>query len=180
MTETQIQPATGGAGTSPVASQYLCCWLGGQCFALAVDAVREIRALGAWSVLPGGPAWVLGVMNLRGLVIPLIDLRIRLRLAPVEQDGPPVMVVVASGGKLAGLVVDGVQEVVELTVADRAGSGHEVTCGPVEGLASMDGRVVVVLSIEAIVDGRKWDERPEGVSGGPGGAEEREYVELVR
>lgn len=179
MTETQVRPGAGGADPRPAASQYLSCWLGGQHFALPVSAVREIRALGAWSVLPGSPPWVLGVMNLRGLVIPLIDLRVRLGVPSVEHDGPPVMVVVATGSRLAGLVVDGVQEVVELTPGERPGSGSGPSRGPVEGLASAEGRVVVVLNVDVIVDGRQWDVQPASASG-PGGAEETEYVELVR
>ena len=74
-------PDSGGAAGGEDTGQYLCFWLGKQTYAMPVSEVHEIRAAAVWRELPWSPPWVLGVMNLRGLVIPLCDLRVRLAIA---------------------------------------------------------------------------------------------------
>jgi purine-binding chemotaxis protein CheW len=156
-------------GTQSGGALYLCFWLGPQTYALPVEQVREIRATGAWSTLPGSPPWVLGVMNLRGLVIPLYDLRMRFSSAPAAPGAVPVLVVVAAGGKRAGLMVDGVMDVTEIApecVRPRGGgSSPEARC--VTGVASLDDSVVIVLDAAALLnadlpgaDCRALDARP--------------------
>lgn len=136
----------------PAAAQYLCFWLGTQSYALPVGEVREIRAMGSWCSLPGSPAWVLGAMNLRGLVIPLIDLRIRFSIAPAAPGVAPVLIVATAGGKLAGLVVDGVMDVADIAhEALRHGPEDEaasVEARCVTGVASLGDSVVIAWNIE--------------------------------
>lgn len=134
--------------------QYLCFWLGAQSYALPVGEVQEIRATGAWSTLPGSPAWVLGVMNLRGLVIPLFDLRMRFGIAPDPSvSQAPVLIVAALAGKLAGLVVDGVMDVADIedSAVRPAGAGSSLEASCVTGVASLGGSVVIVLNARALL-----------------------------
>ena len=136
------------------AAQHLCFWLGEQSYALPVEQVQEIRATGAWSTLPGSPHWVLGVMNLRGLVIPLYDLRLRFGVAPGSQaSAVPVLIVVAAKGKLAGLVVDGVMDVTDIPAASvrPAGGGSSMEARCVAGVATLGQSVAIILDAGALM-----------------------------
>lgn len=148
--------------------QYLCFWLGAQSYALPVGEVREIRAPGAWSTLPGSQAWVLGVMNLRGLVIPLLDLRLRFGIAADPSVSPaPVLIVAALAGKLAGLLVDGVMDVagIDDSAVRPAGAGSNLESRCVTGVASLGESVVIVLNASALLN---WEAGPGG-DGAPAG-----------
>lgn len=152
-----------GAAEQQETAQFLTFWLGSQSYALAVSEVQEIRATGTWSTLPGSPAWVLGVMNLRGLVIPLFDLRIRFSIAAGEHhSAAPVLIVVASRGKLAGLVVDAVMDVTDIPKQSirPAGGKASVDARCVSGVASLGDSVVILLDAAALMI---WEGEP-----GPG------------
>jgi purine-binding chemotaxis protein CheW len=170
------------------ANQHLCFWLGSQIYALPVGEVQEIRAVGGWSALPGTPKWVLGAMNLRGLVIPLLDLRTRFAIEPAAQIAAAVLIVISAGKKLAGLAVDGVMDVTSLSqpaprqggAADRDG---EARC--VAGVAALGESVVIVLDAKALMG---WEADSGGSAAhdrgedGPGQPEPEgvEHVAMVR
>jgi purine-binding chemotaxis protein CheW len=79
-------------------------------FCIDIRAVREIRGWTAAVRMPHTPAYVLGVINLRGLVMPVLDLRARLGLGETVASTRHVIVVVQDGARVAGLLVDSVQE----------------------------------------------------------------------
>lgn len=141
------------------ASQHLSFWLGEQCYALPVIAVQEIRAMGASSILPGSPPWVLGIMNLRGLVIPVIDLRRRFGIAAARETGAAaVMIVASAGGKLGGIVVDGVRDVCEIAPESlrpvQAAVADTVDARCVAAVATLGEEVVIVLDAMALLLGQ--------------------------
>lgn len=84
--------------------------IGGQEFCIDIRSVREIRGWTAATQMPQTPSYMLGVINLRGAVMPVIDLRCRLGLGMTEVTSRHVIVVIQHGAQLAGVVVDGVQE----------------------------------------------------------------------
>lgn len=84
--------------------------IAGQEFCMDIRAVREIRGYTTATPLPHTPAYILGVINLRGAVMPVLDLRDRLGLGRTEPSSRHVIVVVQHGDRLAGLLVDAVQE----------------------------------------------------------------------
>jgi purine-binding chemotaxis protein CheW len=84
--------------------------IAGQEFCIDIRAVREIRGWTQASPMPQAPDYFLGVINLRGLVMPVIDLRRRLGLGPSEIGARSVVVVVMQDDRVAGLLVDAVQE----------------------------------------------------------------------
>jgi purine-binding chemotaxis protein CheW len=88
--------------------------LGAECFAFPVDTIAEIVRVGTITRVPDAPAAVRGIVNLRGRVIPVVDLRLRLGLVPTP-PGPQARVLVATlRGRSIGLLVDSVAEVVRL------------------------------------------------------------------
>ncbi len=84
--------------------------IAGQEFCIDIRAVREIRGYTASTPLPHTPPYILGVINLRGAIMPVLDLRDRLGLGLTEASSRHVIVVVQHGERMAGLLVDAVQE----------------------------------------------------------------------
>lgn len=84
--------------------------IGGQEFCIDIRSVREIRGWTPATQMPHTPSYMLGVINLRGAVMPVIDLRRRLGLGATEVSSRHVIVVIQHGAQLAGVLVDGVQE----------------------------------------------------------------------
>jgi len=84
--------------------------IGGQAFCIDIGAVREIRGWTPTTPMPHTPEYILGVINLRGAVMPVLDLMNRLGLGKAQTSSRSVIVVVQHGTRLAGLLVDAVQE----------------------------------------------------------------------
>jgi purine-binding chemotaxis protein CheW len=102
---------------SPKSLELISFEIGGQAYCIDIRAVREIRGWTPVTRMPHTPPYVLGVINLRGLVMPIIDLRNRLGLGVTEPSSRHVIVVVQDGDRIAGLLVDAVQETFMVDVA---------------------------------------------------------------
>ena len=134
--------------------QYLTIRLGQQEFGIAILDVQEIRGWSAATPVPNAPEHFRGVINLRGTVVPVIDLRRKFRMAVPDDDRLSVTVVVRVGGKVVGLVVDGVSDVLDImpdaiSQPPDIGDGHEVTS--LSGIARSGDRLVSILSMARIV-----------------------------
>jgi purine-binding chemotaxis protein CheW len=131
--------------------------LAGEEYGLGILTVQEIRGWSAVTAIPHAPVWVLGVIDLRGVVVPVIDLRRRFELEPA-QFGPSTVVIVLrvpSGGqeRTVGLVVDEVSEVYDLDAsAYRAlpELGSAAASEVVLGLAQTDGKTLILLNAERL------------------------------
>lgn len=134
----------------------------GEEYGIDILRVQEIKGWSEVTRVPRTPAYMLGVMNLRGVIVPVIDLRQRFGLQPRPYDGSTVVVVVrvqlAAGGgsKTVGIVVDGVSEVCDFALdaimpPPRAGGRIEQAC--VSGLATAGARMVSLIDIDALVAG---------------------------
>ncbi len=140
--------------------QYLTFALAGGAFAIPILSVREIRCWEAVAQIPRSPDYVLGVMNLRGTVVPVLDLRTRLGIERRERTATSVVIVVrvdlANGNEvLIGCLVDGVSDVVSFT-ADSACPTPDA-CGTVDthfiaGVATVDAQLVMVLDLVRLVE----------------------------
>jgi len=126
----------------------------GSDFGIDIRSVREIRGFTASTPLPQAPEFVLGVINLRGAVMPVLDLRARLGLGVTEASGRHVIVVVHHGETLAGLLVDAVQETMILP-ADQLQPPPRYEGGPTDGfvdaLIPLEGRILSLLSVSALL-----------------------------
>ena len=125
----------------------------GQLFGLDVMAIREIRAWTPVTRLPGVPHYVAGVVNLRGTVLPVVDLAARLGWPATEATARHAIIVTQSGGQVRGLIVDSVSDIV--AIADEAlqpppaPSGDSVVAF-LEGLVTHDERMIMVLDLETL------------------------------
>lgn len=113
--------------------------------------VQEIRSYEKPTLLPHGPAHLLGVVNLRGTIVPLMDLRVRLQLAQATYDAHTVVIVVNVGQRVVGLVVDSVSDVLSLRPEQmRPVPALESGFAPEHLLAlgCVDERTLLLLDIE--------------------------------
>lgn len=126
---------------------------GGQGFCVTITSIREIRRWSQVTALPFAEEAVLGVMNLRGAVIPIIDLAARLGLGRTEIGARNIVVVVAIGRRIMGLLVDSVSEILSVdsqtirpnpTLRRDGGNSH------VTGLLPVDDIMLRVLDLDAL------------------------------
>ena len=128
--------------------------LGGEEYGIDILAVQEIRAYEKPTRIANAPAGVLGVVNLRGAVVPIVDLRVRLGFENPKYDIFTVVIILNMGGQMSGVVVDAVSDVLQLKAGDLR-EPPELARGlsaiPVEGLALVDDRMVVLLDVASLV-----------------------------
>lgn len=137
--------------------QLLTFCIGEQFLGVDIMAVREIRAWTPTTRIPSAPDYVKGVVNLRGSVLPVIDLSCRLGWGRVDPEERHVIIVVQIGDALHGLFVDAVNDIVtaddtELQPPPRV-AGHTAS-DFLEGVASVDNRMVMVLTLDSLVEQR--------------------------
>jgi len=123
-------------------------------YAVNIARVHEIIRLQQITVIPGAPDCVEGVINLRGKVIPVLDLRKRFRLRAIEHTRASRVVVVEIAGQTLGLVVDGVSEVLRIAT-DRIEPPSQLITGVdsryLRGIAKLDGRLVILLDLDRVL-----------------------------
>lgn len=125
--------------------------LGQEEYGMDILRVQEIRSYEKPTLLPHGPAHLLGVVNLRGTIVPVIDLRVRLQLAQATCDAHTVVIVVNVGQRVVGLVVDSVSDVLSLRPEQmRPVPALESGFAPEHLLAlgCVDERTLLLLDIE--------------------------------
>lgn len=125
----------------------------GQIFALDIMAIREIRAWTPVTPMPRVPAYVAGVVNLRGTVLPVIDLAARLGWAATEATPRHAIIVCQVNGQSQGLIVDSVSDIVALdteSLQPPPTTGQEDVAPFLEGLAAIEDRMVMVLDLQAL------------------------------
>ena len=141
------------------AGKYLIFQLGSEEFGTEVLKVREIMGVLDITSIPQTPAYVKGVINLRGKVIPVVDLRLKFGLAPQEYTPRTCIIVVrtrqADLDLMIGMVVDGVAEVLTLSETDIEDSpdfGPGVDMPYLKGMAKVKGRVKILLDIDEVLN----------------------------
>ncbi len=146
MSTAATSAATGG--------QLLTFRLGEEAFGLEILRVQEIKGYSAITPLPNAPPHVKGVMNLRGAVVPIVDLRRKFGMAPTEYTRFTVIVLVTVGPKLVGLVVDAVSDVIELAAGDiepppELDASVDLSC--LTGLGKSGDHLITLLDIDRVV-----------------------------
>ena len=136
-----------------MARQLITFHLGNQSFGLDIMAIREIRAWSPTTRLPHVPPYVVGVVNLRGTVLPVIDLAARLGWEPVSPTDRHVIIVAQINGQLRGLIVDAVSDIVTAQDEDiqpPPATGSDAVVPYLEGLVAQEDRMVMVLDLPGL------------------------------
>ncbi|MFN3610849.1 chemotaxis protein CheW [Tepidimonas sp.] len=129
--------------------------LGAEEYGIDILRVQEIRSYENPTRIANAPSHILGVVNLRGVIVPVVDLRIKLGCEKVEYNGLTVVIVLNVKGRVVGAVVDSVSDVLELP-RDQIRSAPEMASSTVDtafitGIASVGERMLILMDIEALM-----------------------------
>lgn len=154
--ETQTSPSEKTASfTTQDTCQFLTFTVGKEEYGVDIMAVREVKGWSATTRLPNSPEYLRGVLNLRGSIIPIFDLRARFGDALTEATDKHVIVIINVDSRTIGLLVDSVSDILTVESGDirPAPSTHETAdIRFISGLIGIDERMVVLLDINRLVD----------------------------
>ena len=156
--QTDARETIKSAPSGGTTHQYLSFFLGGEEYATDILTVQEIKGWDTVTRVPYSPNYILGVINLRGSIVPVIDLRVRFSLERAAFDAATVVIVVhvagTRGERIVGIVADAVSDVYSVSSAsiqpppDVMGSVDHMF---VVGLANLDDKLLIILDIERLV-----------------------------
>lgn len=135
-------------------SQYLTVNLAHEEYGIDILAVREIRGWTPVTRIPQAPGYVLGVLNLRGAIVPVIDMRLRFGLEREEYGITTVTVIITVAGRLFGVVVDAVSDVLDVTpdaIRPVPDMGTTVDTEYLKGLTAAGERMVLLLDVDKLL-----------------------------
>lgn len=136
--------------------EYLSFRLGAESYGIDILKVQEIRNFGSVTKIVNAPAFILGVIDLRGIIVPIVDLRIKFGLPDVAYDEFTVAIVLNVAGRVVGIVVDAVSDVLSFDDEQvKAAPAFSSALGTqyVTGLASSDGALTILIDIEHLMTG---------------------------
>ena len=144
------RPAT-GPGDETV--QFISFRIGEEEFAIDIMAVREIKGWTETTVLPNQPDYLLGVLNLRGLIVPIFDLRCRFGMGLTTATRAHVVIIVSVMDRTVGLLVDAVSDI--LTVTDEnmqptPDIANEAAKAYARGILAIEGRMICLIELDAL------------------------------
>ncbi len=129
--------------------------IGDQEFCVDIMGVREIRGWTKATPLPHSPGYVMGVINLRGAVLPIIDLSARLGLKAAEPSERHVIIVVQIGSRSAGLLVDAVSDILTVTGEDIQPTpemSSDLERSYARGILAIEKRMICLIELGALID----------------------------
>lgn len=151
MTETKIPTPERPAADS---RQYVTFWLNEEVYAIDALAVQEIIELGAVTKVPHLPDFFKGVINLRGTIIPIVDLKCKFGMASGDYRKHTCVVVTEIEGRVMGLIVDTVSDVLQIageSLAAAPSFGTQVNTDFIKGMARVEGALVIILDLAEIL-----------------------------
>lgn len=146
-------------GTGIVSSgEYLTFTLGKEEYGIDILKVQEIRGYEAPTRIANAPPFIKGVINLRGVIVPIIDLRIKFNLGEPSYDQFTVVIILNIGRRVVGAVVDGVSDVIQLgseSLRPAPEFGSILDTRYILGLGTLDERMIIVVDIESLMSSQE-------------------------
>ena len=130
-------------------------------YGINVMQVQEVLRVSEIAPVPGAPDYVLGIINLRGNVVTVIDTRKRFGLIPKEMDDSTRIVIIESDEQVVGILVDSVAEVVDLRVSEMEAApnvGTEESAKFIQGVASHDDELLILVDLNRLLTDEEWAE----------------------
>jgi purine-binding chemotaxis protein CheW len=149
---TQPNQTTDARDTS--GSEYLAFTLGSEEYGIDILKVQEIRGYEAVTRIANAPEFIKGVINLRGIIIPVVDMRIKFRLGTPTYDQFTVVIILNIGGRIMGMVVDSVSDVTTLTpeqIKPAPEMGTAFNSEYLMGLGTLDERMLILIDIDRLM-----------------------------
>jgi len=150
------QPKAGAARGEPQGGgeQYLTFTLGDEEYGIDILTVQEIRGYDAVTKIANAPEFIKGVINLRGAIVPIVDMRIKFNLGKVVYDQFTVVIVLNLRGRIIGMVVDGVSDVIALgteQIRPVPNLSAALDIRYITGLGTVDSRMIILVDIERLM-----------------------------
>lgn len=140
--------------SAETANEYLTFALGEEEYGVEILKVQEIRGYDTVTRLPDAPDYIKGVINLRGTIVPVIDMRLKFRLARVEYNALTVMIVLNVADRVVGMVVDSVSDVIQLEaeqIRPVPDIGSAIDRRFITGIGTQGERMLILLEIERLM-----------------------------
>ena len=159
---------TSSTGNSGLAGgEFLTFTLGAEEYGMDILKVQEIRGYDSVTAIANTPAFIKGVINLRGIIVPIVDLRIKFNLGKVDYDQFTVVIILNLGTRVVGVVVDSVSDVLTLTPDQiKAAPTLSTTLDTryIMGLGTVDQRMLILVDIEKLMSSRDMELMEEAVA----------------
>ena len=137
-----------------LSSEFLAFTLGDETYGIDILTVQEIRAYEPVTKIANTPDFIKGVINLRGVIVPIVDMRLKFRLDAVDFNQFTVVIVLNICGRVIGMVVDGVSDVVDLSSEEIRSApefGGSLDTQYLRGMATVDERMIILVDIERLM-----------------------------
>jgi purine-binding chemotaxis protein CheW len=138
--------------------EFLTFTLGHEEYGIDILKVQEIRGYENPTRIANSPAFIKGVINLRGVIVPIVDLRIKFNLGEPTYDQFTVVIILNIGRRVVGIVVDGVSDVIQLSSSNLRPSpefGSTLDTKYILGLGTIDERMIIVVDIEQLMSSQE-------------------------
>jgi len=135
-------------------SEFLTFRLGKEEYGIDILKVQEIRGYDAITRIANAPEFIKGVVNLRGVIVPIVDMRIKFNLGEAHYDQFTVVIILNISGRVAGIVVDGVSDVINLEMEQVRATpefGAAIDTEYILGLGTVDNRMLILVDIEKLM-----------------------------
>ena len=135
-------------------SEYLAFTLGSEEYGIDILKVQEIRGYEAVTRIANAPEFIKGVINLRGIIIPVVDMRIKFKLGTPTYDQFTVVIILNIGGRIMGMVVDSVSDVTTLQpdqIKPAPEMGTAFNSDYLMGLGTVDERMLILIDIDQLM-----------------------------
>ena len=145
---------TGAPATGHGVTEFLAYRLGKEEYGIDIQKVQELRGYDAVTAIANAPAFIKGVVNLRGNIVPIVDMRIKFNLGAPVYDQFTVVIILNIAGRIVGMVVDSVSDVITLTpdqMKPAPAMGSAVDANYLMGLGTVDERMLILLDIDRLM-----------------------------
>lgn len=146
--------AENSAHVGAASGEFLAFRAGGQDFCVDVMSIREIRGWAIATPVPHSPDFVRGVINLRGTVLPILDLAVRLGLPAAEPTARHAIIVTQVGSQVVGLLVEGVSDIITVgleKIQPTPDVASDMAKNFVKGVIPLDEKLIGMLAIDSVV-----------------------------
>ncbi|SHG59028.1 chemotaxis protein CheW [Massilia sp. CF038] len=143
-----------GEGKDAAGREFLAFTLGSEEYGIDILKVQEIRGYEAVTRIANAPEFIKGVINLRGIIIPVVDMRIKFKLGTPVYDQFTVVIILNIGGRIMGMVVDSVSDVTTLTsdqIKPAPEMGTAFNSDYLVGLGTVDERMLILIDIDKLM-----------------------------
>ncbi|MFA5940076.1 MAG: chemotaxis protein CheW [Sinimarinibacterium sp.] len=153
-TATREAGPVGSQASANIPNEFLTFTLGDEEYGVDILKVQEIRGYDTVTKIPDAPDFIKGVINLRGTIVPVVDMRLKFKLGRADYNEFTVMIILNVARRVVGMVVDGVSDVLQLTpeqIRPAPEFGGSVNTRFITGIGALDNRMLILVDIEKLM-----------------------------